>query len=196
MKAFHLGYARVSSYGQSLDVQLEKLNAAGIDRLYQEKISGRSGSKLAEREAMLANLRPGDTVVVTRLDRLGRSLVDLAKIAERLKQNEVNLIVLDQSIDTTTAMGRYIYNQIAAFAEFELDMIKERAQAGRDLARRRGVKFGRRSKLTRAQKDDLVAAFNRHDEPREELMRRFGISKATLYRLTAGASKGSIPQAM
>lgn len=110
-------------------------------------------------------------------------MIDLARIAARLKENGVDLIVTDQAIDTTSAMGRYIYNQIAAFAEFEADMIQERAQAGRELARRRGVRFGRQSKLTAKQREELIAAFNRGDEPRGELMRRFGISKATLYRL-------------
>lgn len=116
-----IGYARVSSAGQSLDVQLDKLGKAGCSKVYQEKRSGRQAENRPELQAALEYLRDGDVLIVCRLDRMARSVLDLAKIADRLRQKGVSLRVLDQGFDTTTSEGKLMLNLLGAFAEFEAD---------------------------------------------------------------------------
>jgi DNA invertase Pin-like site-specific DNA recombinase len=118
-----VGYARVSSVGQSLDVQLDKLQHC--DKIYQEKKSGADG-KRPRLEACLEYVREGDTLVVTRLDRLARSTLHLCQIAEELKRQQVNLQVLDQNIDTNDATGRLLFNMLGAIAQFETEIRTER----------------------------------------------------------------------
>jgi DNA invertase Pin-like site-specific DNA recombinase len=110
-----VGYARVSSAGQSLQVQLDKLKAANCERIYQEKASGTTASR-PEFISCMAYLREGDTLVVTKLDRLARSVLDLAKTIERFKSEKIDLCVLDQSIDTSTPSGKLLFNMLAARA--------------------------------------------------------------------------------
>lgn len=119
-----IGYARVSSTGQSLEVQQAKLNKAQCDRIYQEKRSGRTAER-PEFQACMNYLREGDTLVITRLDRLARSVVHLAQLAERFQEEGIDLIVLDQNIDTGTSTGRLMFNMLASIAEFENDLRTE-----------------------------------------------------------------------
>jgi len=173
-----VGYARVSSVGQSLDVQLDKLNHC--DKIYQEKKSGTS-DKRPQLKACLEYVREGDTLVVTRLDRLARSTLHLAQIADELKRKKVNLQVLDQNIDTSDATGRLLFNMLGAIAQFETEIRAERQMDGIQKARERGVRFGRKKSLTETQVAELK-------KRREEgvlikmLMKDYGISKATVYR--------------
>jgi len=122
-----LGYARVSSVGQSLDVQLDKLKHC--DKIYQEKKSGASG-KRTRLEACLEYVREGDTLVVTRLDRLARSTLHLCQIADDLRRKQVNLQVLDQNINTSDATGRLLFNMLGAIAQFETEIRAERQMDG------------------------------------------------------------------
>jgi len=177
-----IGYARVSSLGQSLDTQIDKLAAFGCEKIFQEK---RSGASRAGREAVNAALefcRQGDVLVITRLDRLARSMFDLQEITRTLERKGVDFIVLDQNIDTTTPAGRLTFHLLGAVAEFERDLIAERRNEGIARARQRGVRFGRRPKLTEAQINELRTA-HKAGEPRQALMQRFGISKTTFYRI-------------
>ena len=153
-----IGYARVSSVGQSLDVQLDKLQHC--NKIYQEKKSGAAGKRL-RLEACLEYVREGDTLVVIRLDRLARSTLHLCQIAEELKRKQVNLQVLDQNIDTSDATGRLLFNMLGAIAQFETEIRAERQMDGIVKAQARGVQFGQRKKLCKqsATKQTLPKAF-------------------------------------
>ncbi|HHY0626015.1 TPA: recombinase family protein [Vibrio parahaemolyticus] len=129
-----------------MDVQLEKLNHVGCQRIYQEKRSGRTSNR-PEFQSCMNYLREGDTLVITRLDRLARSVVHLAQLAKRFEQEKINLIVIDQNIDTSTSTGRLMFNMLASIAEFENDLRTERQAEGIAKAKENGVKFGRPAKL-------------------------------------------------
>lgn len=180
-----IGYARVSSHGQSLDTQLDKLATFGCERVFEEKASGASRTGRTAVNDALEFCREGDALVVTKLDRLARSMFDLQQIAHTLERKKVDFIVLDQQIDTTTPAGRLTFHLLGAVAEFERDLIAERRNEGIAKAKARGVKFGRREKLTPEQIEDLRAAYSA-GEVRPALMQRFGISKSTFYRLCPG----------
>jgi DNA invertase Pin-like site-specific DNA recombinase len=174
----HIGYARVSSVGQSLDVQRDKLN--GCDKLFEEKRSGTS-DKRPRLQACLEYVREGDVLVVTRLDRLARSTLHLCQIADELKRKQVNLQVLDQNIDTGDATGRLLFNMLGAIAQFETEIRAERQIDGINKARERGVAFGRKKSLS----DDQVAQLRQRREGGDKiaaLMRDYGLSKASVYR--------------
>ena len=143
-----VGYARVSSVGQSLDVQLDKLKHS--DKIFQEKRSG-SSSKRPRLKACLEYLREGDTLVVTRLDRLARSTLHLCQLAEQLDQKQVNLQVLDQNIHTGDATGRLLFNMLGAIAQFETEIRAERQMDGIQSAKARGIRLGRNKSLTEQQ---------------------------------------------
>lgn len=180
-----VGYARVSTRGQSLEVQKEALAKAGCERIYEEKASGAASKKRPALDEMLRFIREGDVLVITRLDRLGRSVVDLANIAQKLQTQGVGLVVLDQPIDTTTAAGRMTFTMLAAMAEFERELILDRAQEGRNRARKNGVRFGAKPKLTPEQLRALKSDYEAASQSRAALATRYGISQATLYRLVA-----------
>jgi DNA invertase Pin-like site-specific DNA recombinase len=176
-----VGYARVSSVGQTLAVQLDKLKHC--DKIFQEKKSGTSG-KRPQLNACLEYVREGDTLVVTRLDRLARSTLHLCQIAADLESKQVNLQVLDQNINTSDATGRLLFNMLGAIAQFETELRAERQMDGIQKAKERGVKFGKRKKLNQQQIAELK------DRRREgvlikTLMKEYGISKASVYRYLA-----------
>ncbi|MDF5382499.1 recombinase family protein [Vibrio parahaemolyticus] len=175
-----VGYARVSSTGQSLDVQLEKLNQAGCQRIYQEKRSGRTSNR-PEFQACMNYLREGDTLVITRLDRLARSVVHLAQLAKRFDKEKINLIVIDQNIDTSTSTGRLIFNMLASIAEFENDLRTERQAEGIAKAKENGVKFGRPEKLD-AQICDAIYDRRTEGATIGQLAKEFELGEATIYR--------------
>jgi DNA invertase Pin-like site-specific DNA recombinase len=172
-----VGYARVSSVGQSLEVQLEKLKHC--DKLYQEQRS--ATGKRPRLAACLEYVREGDTLVVTRLDRLARSTLHLCQIAEELRRKGVHLQVLDQQIHTNDATGRLLFHMLGAIAQFETELRAERQMDGIQLAKARGVVFGRSKQLTPEQVAEL-------QERRQQgvlirtLMQDYQISKATVYR--------------
>lgn len=173
-----IGYARVSSVGQSLAVQIEKLDHC--DKLFQEKRSGTTG-KRPQLQACLDYLREGDSLVVTRLDRLARSTLHLCQIADELQRKEVNLQVLDQSIDTGDATGRLLFNMLGAIAQFETEIRAERQMDGIRKAQQRGVHFGKKKHLS----DDQVAELKRRREEGvliKTLMLEYGLSKSSVYR--------------
>jgi DNA invertase Pin-like site-specific DNA recombinase len=177
-----VGYARVSSYGQSLAVQLEKLS--GCERIFSEKISGRSADAREELQHCLQWVRDGDVLIVTKLDRLARSTRDLLNIANTLDKKGVSLLVLDQQIDTRTPTGKLLFTMLGAIAEFENDIRKDRQVQGVTLARRNGVKFGRKSALSARQIGELR---QRRSEGVQisELMSAYSLSKASVYRYLA-----------
>ena len=173
-----VGYARVSSVGQSLDVQLDKLRHC--DKIFQEKISGTSG-KQPRLHDCLEYVREGDTLVVTRLDRLARSTLHLCQLAAALDRKQVNLQVLDQHLDTSNATGRLLFNMLGAIAQFETEIRAERQVDGIHKAKARGVHFGRKKQLTPAQ---IIELQRRRAQGTliKTLMREYGLSKASVYR--------------
>jgi len=182
----------VSSVGQSLDTQIEKLTAFGCEKVFQEKRSGATREKREAVNAALEFCREGDVLVITKLDRLARSMSDLQDISKTLNRKGVDFIVLDQSIDTTTPAGRLTFHLLGAVAEFERDLIAERRNEGIEKAKAKGVKFGRREKLSDIQLQALRTAYGA-GERRQDLMARFDISKSTFYRLCPGGSIESQP---
>jgi DNA invertase Pin-like site-specific DNA recombinase len=181
-----VGYARVSSVGQSLEVQIEKLK--GCDKLFQEKRSGATAAR-PQLSACLEYLREGDVLVITRLDRLARSTFHLSQISDLLRRKEVELRVLDQAIDTSTTTGRLMFNMLGAIAEFENEIRRERQMDGIALAKKKGVAFGRKAKLTPARVLEMKSK-RAAGALIKDLMKEYGLSKASVYRLMgpAGAS--------
>lgn len=174
-----VGYARVSSFGQSLEVQLDKLSHC--EKVFQEKKSGRTDNR-AELQNCLTYLRDGDTLVITKLDRLGRSIRDLLNIINQLEKNNVSFQVLDQQIDTSTPSGKLLLHMLGAIAEFENDLRASRQSEGIQKALSNGVQFGRKSKLT--DEEVLVMRDKREAGTKiKDLMAEYGLSKASIYRL-------------
>lgn len=174
-----VGYARVSSTGQSLEVQRSKLSHC--DKIFEEKRSGTTATRPALQEC-LNYLRDGDTLVITKLDRLARSTFHLTQIAEQLKQDGIELIVTDQCIDTSTPTGKLLFNMLGAIAEFENEIRRERQLDGIKAAKGRGVKFGAKAKLS---PDQVVEMRQKRADGIliKDLMHQYNISKASVYRL-------------
>ena len=179
-----VGYGRVSSVGQSLDVQLDKLKQC--DKVYREKRSGASG-KRPKLKACLEYVREGDTLVVTRLDRLARSTLHLCQIADELERKQVHLRVLDQNINTSDATGRLLFNMLGAIAQFETEIRAERQMDGIHKAKQRGVHFGRKTSLTGQQVAELQER-RRQGALIKTLMKGYDISKASVYRYLNAAT--------
>lgn len=179
-----VGYARVSSVGQSLDVQLDKLKQC--DKVFQEKRSGSSNQR-PRLKACLEYVREGDTLVVTRLDRLARSTLHLCQLADQLEQKQVTLQVIDQNIHTGDATGRLLFNMLGAIAQFETEIRAERQMDGIRNAKARGVSLGRKKDLTEQECLELR-------QKREQgaliktLMKDYRLSKASVYRYLDGVN--------
>ena len=174
-----VGYARVSSVGQSLDVQLEKMN--GCDKLFQEKRSGVDTGRPALKRC-LEFLREGDTLLVTKIDRLARSTSDLYRIVSELTDKGVRFKVVDDpSIDTTSRTGKLVMGILALIAEFENDIRRERQMDGIAKAKDRGVKFGRKRELT-DEKVEEIRAMREAGKTVPTIIKRTGLSKASVYR--------------
>lgn len=188
-----IGYARVSSAGQSLENQIESLTKEGCEKIFKEKASGKSAENREQLQVALDFVREGDVLVITKLDRLARSMIDLSQISKKLKEKHVGLKALDQpDIDTTSAIGELLFNVLGAVAAFERSLINERTAEGRIKAIAKGVKFGARAKLSESQLNELVADFESHTCTKTELAKKFGISRASLYRLVSDAQSGAI----
>lgn len=175
-----VGYARVSSSGQNLEVQHDQLAAAGCDKLFSEKRSGRTTDGRDALADAIDFVREGDILTVTRLDRLARSVIDLHKIVIQLAAKGCGLRVLQQSgIDTTTSTGKLTLSILGAVAEFEADIRKERQRDGIDRAKANGVYRGRKPSIDIARIETLMAA----GLPPAAIAREMGIGRASVYRL-------------
>lgn len=185
---YKLGYARVSTEEQHLELQLDALKTAGCDQIAVEKISTRSARR-PELDRLIERTRPGDALVVWKLDRFGRSLQDLIERALDLKERGVQFISLTDAIDTTTASGMFFFNIMGAAAQFERDIISERTRAGLAAAAARGKKGGRPRALTPVQQHAMLAMQQR-GLSRSEIAAAFGnVSISTVKRALAVAKE-------
>lgn len=176
-----VGYARVSTQDQHTDLQLDALRDAGVVRIFQEKASGTREDR-PELAAVLDYLRPGDTLVVWRLDRLGRSLKHLIEVVSDLEQRGVGFRSIHEAIDTTTAAGRLVFHIFGALAEFERSLIVDRTRAGLAAARDRGAKPGRKPSLTTEQAQMVRDLHARGGYSITAIAAAVGASRATVYR--------------
>jgi len=180
----NIGYARVSTSDQNLALQLDALEAAGSDRVFEETISSRKRDRPIWQN-VLALLREDDVLVVYKLDRIARSTRELLDVIDILKGKGVSIRSLQEPwADTTSPSGKMIMTVMAGIAEFERDLIKQRAKDGRESAKRRGVHMGRPSKLSCGQVE-LISAARRDGRSTKELAISFGVSADTIYRALA-----------
>ncbi len=185
-----IGYARVSTNDQILDLQLDALKEAKCDRIYQEHISGGRGNKeRPELADCLKNIRSGDTLIVWRLDRLGRSMKNLIEIVSELDRLGVGLVSIKENIDTTTPTGRLVFHIFASLAQFEKELIQERTKAGVAAARARGRQGGRPEKLTAREKEMVCTLMADNKNSVTEIAKQFGVSRTMLYRIVNESKK-------
>lgn len=176
-----IGYARVSTNQQDTQLQKDALALANCERVYEEVFSAKTKDR-PELSRMLDALRSGDTVVVWRLDRLGRSLKDLIEILDSFKEKNIQFISLTENIDTTSAMGELVFHFIAAMSQFERNLISERTKAGLASARARGRVGGRKPKLSDSDIKKATAMLADKSITVSDVANHFNVSRTTLYK--------------
>ena len=177
-----IGYARVSPTGQNLEGQIRHLQAEGCERIFQEKITG-FDRRRPQLEKMLSSIQPGDTLLVTSLDRLARSTNDLFAITQKVEAAEASFRSLREPwADSTSSMGKFLLTVFAGLSELERNIINERTEEGRTSAKKRGVKFGRKFKLTPHQQDQ-VRAMLKDGQSIRAIARHFNVGVATIDRI-------------
>lgn len=177
-----LGYARISTEDQSLDLQTDALRAIGADPVFTDMASGATSARPGL-DALLKEAKAGDRIVVWRLDRLGRSLIHLAALAADLERRGIGLQSLTDGVDTSTPTGKLIYGILGSMAEFERESIRERVRAGMAAAKRSGLHVGRPRKMSAEHARDAAARLDA-GEPARRVAAYFRVSEATLYRAT------------
>ena len=183
-----IGYARVSTRDQHPEAQRDALTAAGCDQIFLDKVSGKLARRPELDKALLSANRVGDQLVVTKLDRLGRSLEHLIELSKRLQGAGVDLVVIDQGIDTSTAIGRMFFQILGAVAEFEHALMSERTMDGLAAARARGRTGGQKPKLGPRQVKLAQQMYDEKDEHGkrrytvEQIAAEFGVTRPTIYR--------------
>lgn len=183
-----IGYGRVSTRDQNPDGQHDALQAAGCDKVFVDKASGKLASRPELDNALLVAARAGDQLVITKLDRLGRSLEHLIALSATLQARGVDLVVLDQGIDTSTAVGRMFFQILGAIAEFEHALMSERTRDGLDAARARGRTGGQKPKLTARQARiaqdmyDELGPDGHRKHTVQQIADEFGVTRPTIYR--------------
>lgn len=182
------GYIRVSKNDQNLHLQKEALFTYKVEKIYEEKISGNANKKPVL-ESLLNELKPGDKLVIWRLDRLGRRALELIQLQKTFEENNIHLISITETLDTSTAMGKFAFQIVCCFAEMERNVIIERTRAGLAAAKKRGKQGGRPKGLSdEAKKKAILAAelYKQYEiDPQysiNELCDMIGVSKATFYR--------------
>ena len=179
-----IGYARVSTKDQSLDLQIDALKKEGCKKIFHEVVSG-AKTERAELDRLLSQLREGDILIIWKLDRLGRSLKHLVQLVHELNEKGIGLQSINDPIDTTTSQGRLVFNIFASLAQFERDIIRERTQAGLKAARARGRIGGRPKGLSPKAQQKAIAAEALYKAEKlsiVEICKNLSISKATLYK--------------
>ncbi len=176
-----IGYARVSTDDQHLDLQRDALEKAGCRDIYEEKISGKQADRPGLTQC-LRSLREDDVLVVWRLDRLGRSLPDLVRIVGELKSRGIGFESITEKIETVSATGRLVFHVFAALAEFERNLIRERTRAGLDAARARGRQGGRPPKLEVREIREIRQLLKNPRVRVTDVAKRYGVSRSTIYK--------------
>ncbi|HMB07613.1 MAG TPA: recombinase family protein [Isosphaeraceae bacterium] len=179
-----IGYARVSTADQKLDLQNDALTQAGCERIFTDTTSGTNAARTGLEQA-LAFARKGDTLVVWKLDRLGRSLRHLVETLAALRGRGIGFRSLQESLDTTTSGGKLVFHVFAALAEFERDLIRERTRAGLDAARARGKRGGRRRKLDARKRAQALTLYQDKSNTIDDICRTLRVGRSTLYRYLA-----------
>jgi DNA invertase Pin-like site-specific DNA recombinase len=187
-----IGYARVSTRGQNLDRQIRALTNAGCLRVFTDKLSGKNAAR-PELEACLDYLRPGDTLMVTSLDRLSRSLQDLIATVADLRRRGTGFASLHEALDTTTPGGRLVFHVFAALAEFIRELIVEGTHEGLDAARARGTRLGRPPALTPEKIRQARQLLAKHEETVSSIARLLGVSRATIYKHVPEITTADLP---
>lgn len=177
-----LGYARISTEDQNLDAQTDALKSAGAERLFADCISGITRNR-PDLERLIDQLRPGDVVIVTKYDRLARSLRDLLEIVGMINECGAGFRSLAEDIDTTTPAGRLVFHVFASIAQFERERISERTREGLQAARRRGRTGGRPPALSSAQKEEVRRMINQEGRRPREVAELFKVSVRTIRRV-------------
>ena len=180
-----IGYARVSTEDQNLDLQKDALLTIGCEKIFDDRMSGAKAERPGLTKA-LEICRKDDTLVVWRLDRLGRSLKDLISLAETLKERGIGLKSIQESIDTTTSGGQLIFHMFGALAEFERNLIRERVNAGLVAARARGKVGGRPKALDEKKRQVTIDLYRANKHSIGEICQMMGIGKTTLYKYLDG----------
>ncbi|MEN0067929.1 MAG: recombinase family protein [Myxococcota bacterium] len=183
-----LGYARVSTGGQSLDAQLDALQDAGCERVFEDRVSGVRAERPGLTQA-LETARAGDILVITKLDRIGRSLKHLVSLVTELAERDVGLRVLSGEIDTTSSQGRLVFHLFAALAEFERELIVERTRAGLEAARARGRLGGRPPKMTVERLRQAQTLLSNRNLAASDIAETLGVSTSTLYNYLDGKGR-------
>jgi len=192
-QSFRVGYARVSTHEQCLDLQLDALGQAGCKRIYSDKVSGVKSDR-PQLNQLREVLRNGDTLVVWRLDRLGRSVKELIEWSQWCEQEGIALLSLQEQINTASSSGKLVFHLFAALAQFERNVLQERTQAGLKAARARGRLGGRPRKLASAQRKQLIAMHADHSIGIEHICQTLNISRSTLYRTLRDVNTAKILQ--
>ena len=181
-----IGYARVSSRGQSLDIQKDALTRAGATKLFMEKKSGTKRSGREELERMLDYIREGDTIVCTRLDRLARSTRDLLNIAATLKEKGVDLRILEQQVDTSTPAGELFFTILSAIGQFETQIRAERQREGIDAALAKGEDSPFKGRPAKIKREEVEQAIEETGS-KAAAAKKLGISRDSVYRVLRDA---------
>lgn len=187
-----VGYARVSTQDQSLELQLDALRIAGCEQIFSEKITGKSRER-PELNLCLKMLRKDDVLVVWKLDRLARSLKDLVELINELESRQIGFRSVTEAIDTTTAGGRLVFHIFGALAEFEHNLIRERTIAGLAAARARGRKGGRKPSMSTADTRKAAAMLKDDKITKKEVAEHFGVSRLTLNKSLAREGFDGLP---
>ena len=180
MRNFTFGYARVSTEAQNLDRQLDALEKYGVDKIYNEKMTGTKRDR-PELEKILERMTEGDTVVIESLSRLGRSTKDLIELVELFDKRGVHLVSLKEQIDTTTSTGKLLFTLMSAIAQFERDVIADRTREGLKAAQARGH-FGGRPRFDEEKVRQAIKLYNTGEYSLREIEELTGVKKGTLYR--------------
>jgi len=186
-----IGYARVSKDEQNLDLQTDALNAAGAERIFTDKLSGAKSDRKGLADC-LSHLRKGDVLTVWKLDRLGRSTLQLMLLLNELHERGIKFKSLTEGIDTTTSLGRFYFTMAAALAQLERDRLIERTRAGLVAAKARGRTGGRKPKLSPDQ-IEMARGLLEGGKPPRDVAKAFGVGRSTLYRAIGGRTMDACP---
>ena len=187
-----IGYARVSTRDQNLNSQIDVLNEYGCNRIFSEKVSGKK-YKRTELDKCLDYLREGDTLVITKLDRLGRTTKQLIELSQYLDEKNIDLEIIDMNINTKDAMGKMFFTMMSAFAELEANLLSERTKKGLESARSRG-RMGGRPKTSKDKVEMITSLYESKKYTINEIIRMTGVSRGTIYNVIKNKSNIEIEE--